>query len=113
MINLLKSLLIFLIVLIGIGYYIEIIPNMPEHALLYIDDNTHTYFAPPCVNDLKKYRSCTAAVAYRLKYKPDPKCRDKGGFIQEGRSLIGYILERIGVINPLPSRWNSDGTWNW
>jgi hypothetical protein len=113
MLKFIKMSTLFIIVLFALGYYIEIIPNMPHYALLYVDDNNRTYFALPCVKNLENLRLCTAADAYKLKYKPDPQCRDQGGFTQEGRSLIGYLLERIGLIDPLPSRWNSDGTWNW
>ena len=39
--------------------------------------------------------------------------RTKAGFSQDGRSLSGKLMERLGMLPPLPSRWNPDGTWNW
>ncbi len=46
-------------------------------------------------------------------YKPDPDCRDQSGFTQDGRSLTGLFLEAVGLLPPLPSRWNPDGSWKW
>ena len=48
-----------------------------------------------------------------MKYSPDPQSRDNGDFTQEGRSLSGKFLESIGILPPLQSRWNKDGSWNW
>ena len=33
--------------------------------------------------------------------------------LQDGRSLTGHYLEKIGILTPLRSRWDKDGTWNW
>jgi hypothetical protein len=48
-----------------------------------------------------------------LKYEPDQKCGGESGFTQDGRSYTGNLLERMGLLPPLPSRWNEDGSWNW
>ena len=61
----------------------------------------------------KEYRLSKAAEARKLKYEPDKKCQDEAGFSQDDRSLTGRICERMGMLPPLPSRWNKDGTWNW
>ena len=67
-----------------------------------------------CANKEKKdYRQSRAAEARKLNYAPDKKCQDAGGFSQEQRSISGNYLVRLGLLPPLPSRWNADGTWNW
>lgn len=58
------------------------------------------------------------ATMYKLesttgKFSPDEHCRDQNGFMQDGRSASGMFLERIGILGPIKSRWNQDGTWNW
>lgn len=64
-------------------------------------------------NFLGSSRLTTKAEIRRMPYKPDTECRDAGGFMQDGRSLSGLLLEYVGLLPPLPSRWNPDGTWNW
>jgi hypothetical protein len=54
-----------------------------------------------------------AEELYELKLRPDPNCRDGGGFMMEGRSLTGSILEQVGILPKQYSRWNADGSWNW
>ncbi|MDA2937392.1 hypothetical protein MYX75_03910 [Acidobacteria bacterium AH-259-A15] len=98
-------------VIVGLG--IGTTKPMPDHAILLVDDETDTYFALPCVPDPDRFRAGTVAEARKLNYKPDPECREQGWFIQERRSLTGRLLEALGILNPLPSRWNADGTWNW
>ena len=80
----------------------------------YLDDQNKTYFSPVCAKQEKKpLRQATAAEARQLKYEPDKKCQDGSGFSQDDRSLAGGLLVRLGMLPPLPSRWNNDGTWNW
>jgi hypothetical protein len=91
-------------------------PNrtMPDNAVVLLDDQTHTYVSPGCANKEKKdYRPARAAEARKLTYEPDKTCQDAGGFRQEQRSMSGNFLVRLGMLPPLPSRWNPDGTWNW
>ena len=96
------------------GFFIVPTQTMPDHALVLLDDQSKTYFSPSCAPKEKKtWRTATAAEAYKLKYAPDKKCQDESGFSQDGRSLTGNFLVRIGMVPPLPSRWNKDGTWNW
>ena len=88
--------------------------TMPSNAEVFVEDDAKTYFAPPCLEqDRPSLRATTADRVHSLKYRPDPKCRDEGGFTQDGRSVTGILFEALGVLPPLPSRWNSDGTWNW
>lgn len=87
--------------------------TMPKHAIVYLDMAHASYLAPSCVTDPSGYELGTADEAYSLSFKPDDGCRNKGGFVQEGRSLSGKLLQNLGILKPLPHRWNPDGTWNW
>jgi hypothetical protein len=96
------------------GFFIVPTRDLPDHAIVLLDDRNHTYLSPGCANrDQQAYQVSRAAEARRLMYEPDKKCRDAGGFIQANRSLTGNLLARLGMLPPLPSRWNADGTWNW
>ena len=87
---------------------------MPDNAIVLLDEQNHTYVSPICADKGKKdYRQSRAAEARKLNYAPDKKCQSAGGFRQEQRSITGKYLVRLGMLPPLPSRWNADGTWNW
>jgi hypothetical protein len=87
---------------------------MPDNAVVLINDQNHPYLSPVCARqEDKQCRIGRALEARRLRYEPDIKCRDQGGFRQDGRSYTGQLLEVVGLLEPLPSRWNADGTWNW
>ena len=96
------------------GFFIVPTRDMPDNAIVLLDDQNHTYLSPRCANQEKKeFREARAAEARKLNYEPDKKCRDAKGFSQDTRSLTGNLLARLGMLPPLPSRWNPDGTWNW
>jgi hypothetical protein len=78
-----------------------------------VDDSARIYIAPPCIKTPIGYRLVTAGAAREMGYKPDRECRDEGAFIQDGRSLTGMLLQKIGMLKPIPSRWNEDGSWNY
>jgi hypothetical protein len=112
--NTIRFVVIMLIFTFMAGFYVVPTRDMPDNALVLLDDQTKTYFSPICATKEKKERrASTAAEAQRLKYKPDKKCRDESGFSQDTRSLSGRLMERLGMLPPLPSRWNRDGSWNW
>ena len=88
--------------------------SMPDNAVVLLDDQSRTYVSPGCANKEKKdYRPARAAEARKLHYEPDKTCQAAGGFRQEQRSVTGNFLVRLGLLPPLPNRWNPDGTWNW
>ena len=96
------------------GFFIVPTRDMPDNAVVLLDDQTKTYVSPTCARQEKReYRPATAAEARKLRYKPDKKCQDTGGFRQDTRSLSGNFMARLGMLPPLRSRWNPDGTWNW
>ena len=96
------------------GFFIVPTRDLPDNAVVRLDDQTQTYLSPACADrEKREYRLATAAEARKLNYAPDKKCRDGGGFSQDTRSLTGNFMARLGMLPPLPSRWNADGTWNW
>ena len=96
------------------GFFIVPTRTMPDNAIVLLDDQTQTYLSPGCAKQEKReYRPATAAEARKLNYAPDKECRDAAGFSQDNRSLSGNLMARLGMLPPLPSRWNADGTWNW
>jgi hypothetical protein len=103
--------LVFFLAVIGFG--ISSTRSMPEYAYVLVDDAKRVYIAPPCVSDHAGLRPLTAREAYDLKYTPEDQCRNDGGFVADGRSVTGMCLQKIGLLRPLPERWNRDGTWNW
>lgn len=100
-------------VAIVVGLSIGSSRSMPANAVVFIDPTSKRYFAPPCISDTSRLRTTTADDAHRLGYQPDPRCRDDGNFVQEDRSLSGFALQRLGVLQPIANRWNDDGSWNW
>lgn len=100
-------------VLFLLGFSVGSTMTMPKKAIVYLDMAHALYLAPPCVTDPSGYEVGTADEAYSLSFKADNGCRNRGGFVQEGRSLSGELLQKFGLLKPLPHRWNSDGTWNW
>jgi len=96
------------------GFFIVPTRDMPDNAVVLLDDQSGTYFSPACAGQEKRtYRPATAEEARKLHYAPDKKCGDAKGFKQDTRSLSGNLMARMGMLPPLPSRWNEDGSWNW
>ena len=105
---------IMLIFTLLAGFFIVPTRDLPDNAVVRLDDQTQTYFPPGCADREKKdYRPATTAEARKLNYAPDKKCGDAKGFKQDTRSLSGNLMARLGMLPPLPSRWNADGSWNW
>ena len=88
----------------------------PKNTLVFVDNDKDTYIAPPCVTaqkDWTHYSRMTIDQADKLGFKPDPACTKYGVFEQDDRSLGGRVLEKIGLLKRIPSRWNPNGSWNW
>lgn len=107
--------------IIGLG--IGSIDPMPSYAVVFLDDTNKTFIALPCIDEWRSrptqtvdlVRRGTAAEAGKLGYKVDAKCRDAGGYSEDGRSLLGLMLVRLGVLSPLTHWWDKpyrteDGT---
>lgn len=114
------------IILLFIGFGIGTTSGCPDHTLLLVNRDTKEYYAPPCImtegyDNVDKIRmfamltNLTVLTDKELKgkgLKLNADCRDEGGFVEEGRSLSGGLLEKIGLLPKFKSRWNDDGTWN-
>lgn len=107
---------LFLLFLFFVGFGVGVSKSPPKNAIVFFDSTEKTYFAPPCVKALDERTTLTKSTigkVYKLKLNPDPECRDTEAFLQEARSLSGQLLVKIGILKPLKSRWNIDGSWNW
>lgn len=99
------------------GFFFENSVPMPDNAWVYADIRQGVYFAPPYLQaagrDAAGLLLTSAGEARRMNCRPDPEARSRGYFRQTVRSMSGGLLQSLGLLPPLPSRWNSDGTWNW
>ena len=103
---------LFLLVVIA-GLAVNVSRTMPGNTYVYVDDEDKEYYAPNCVQDVRKVRLITVREALSLGYIPEPQCAKSGAFLQKGRSLAGVLLEKMGILKELPPRWNKDGSWNY
>ncbi|MGB0835407.1 MAG: hypothetical protein ACPGR2_12875 [Psychrobium sp.] len=112
--NILKILAGFIFLFIA-GFGLGTTISAPDYALVYIDERTETYLSPACIpsEQLKLLPEMTKGDIKDLTLAPNEACVDSGGFVQDGRSISGKILETLKIIPPLKSRWNDNGTWNW
>jgi hypothetical protein len=94
----------FLLFLFFLTYGTGTMRDMPDNAIVLLDDQARTYTTPPCISPMGGLRPARAADAYAINYKPDSQCKEKDGFFQRGRSLWGKLLEKVGLLSPLPSR---------
>jgi hypothetical protein len=104
----------------------------PPNAKYYVHRQAGHYVSPPCLKELglspEDYRLTTEAELHRIwetdtaagrrndkerRVVPDSACRELGGFQQEGRSLRGKVLERLGILPRFQSRWDDEGNWRW
>ncbi|HOV87443.1 MAG TPA: hypothetical protein PLM79_13845 [Syntrophobacteraceae bacterium] len=107
-------------VLVGLLFYRAPDIRAPDHAKVWIHDETRVYTSPPCFDALlpklkegHSYREGTLEEARKLGYAPDKKCQERSGFVQKNRMAVEFLLARFGLLEPLPSRWMPDGNWNW
>jgi hypothetical protein len=65
--------------------------NAPENARVIIDPASNTYRSPPCSPQTQQLFSyATISQVRKRGLEPDAACRDKGGLVQEDRSLSGW-----------------------
>jgi hypothetical protein len=110
-------------ILVWFGLGTGSIDTMPYYAVGFLDDTNKSFIALPCIDEWRArptksvdvVRRSTAGEAYKLGYKMDDQCREAGGYSEDGRSLIGLMLVRLGVWSPLTHWWDKpyrteDGT---
>ncbi len=112
--------IVITIILFGSLYTVKI--PAPGNAVVYVDNDSKTYYAPPYIDntkpgklqiDVNKLKPSTLEQVRKLNYTPDKYSLDNGYFQQRYRPLTSYLLEKIGLREPLPRRWTPDGQWNW
>ncbi|MFZ5647571.1 MAG: hypothetical protein ACOY30_08130 [Bacillota bacterium] len=114
--------IILFVALFGSNYTVTL--SAPDYAIVYADPEKKIYYAPPFVDnmnktkpqepvDVKKLQRLTLKEAQSRNYRPDEVSREKGYFEHRYRTFTSYLLEKIGLMKPLPSRWTRDGDWNW
>lgn len=114
--------LIIFVALFGSNFSVTL--SAPEHAIVYIDPVKKIYYAPPYIDNMgktkppdpievKNLQRLTLKEARRLNYRPDEACVDKDYFKHKYRTFTGFLLEKAGLMKPLPSRWTPEGDWNW
>lgn len=138
-----RSLQVASIVLLAgfvLGFGAETHVSMPYNARVFINPETNRYISPPCLRltstqeqeieqrqrGKTSYHDSMAvlvAVArlypavYRemidQKFGGEQSCADADGFSMKDRSMSGLLLQRLGILGPLPRRWAKDGSWNW
>ncbi len=115
------AIVIGVIVLLGLlGQQIIVGISIPPENIVYIDEVSHIYYAPPYILgnkypaglDISNLKGKTVYEAQKEKYVADSKCVEMGYF-KEKYTVTDFILVKIGLIQPPPSRWNPDGSWNW
>lgn len=104
--------LIAVVFVVGLGI-VPAVKTTPDHATVFVDPAKRVYLCPNCATNMDGLEIVTIGEIRKKGYTPDPVCRDDGDFTQEGRSLTGYVLEKIGLLEPQQDRWNLDGSWNW
>ena len=109
------------IMIFGVGV-IGLIPQTVEtprpNAVVFASDGDMLFVTPPYLQlhpELVSIynRPTTYGDARAAGYKAEPGCNEAQCWSQDGRSLTGRLLERLGLLPQLRSRWNSDGSWNW
>jgi hypothetical protein len=115
------AIIIGISLLIGVfGQWIIIDDPIPPGTTVYVKDESKVYYAPPYILgnkypaglDVSDLRAMPVAEAEASGFKADPQCAEMGYF-KERYNLKDRILIKIGLVEPEPSRWNKDGSWNW
>jgi hypothetical protein len=110
-----KVAIVFVGLLFGAGFGISSMEMAPSYAVTFVDDATKTYITLPCLREWQSRRGDTLALARRstlgeavgLGYKSDEKCRGAGGLYEDGRSLSGLLLVKVGILAPVRHWWDA------
>jgi hypothetical protein len=114
-----KSIIIGILVIIGglfvLGLGIGSVGFVPDNAIVYVDTQSNLYYSPlsltqEMINDLDLKQS-TFGEAKDLGYEMNDECYEYGYFMQEGRSLTGSFLEKIGILSAQMERVDANGNW--
>ena len=104
-------------ILFILGFGVGSFKFAPDNACVLVVDETRKFY--PCVDEYFKfmdiykyeYKKTTYKEAKKSGYIIDRDVKEQGYFMQEGRSLSGKLLQKIGILSPIKSKWNPDGSW--
>lgn len=109
------TVIIAVVVLLGIGLTIGSTGIIPDNAIVYADTNKNVFYSPLSLTQDKVtalgLKKSTIKNAEELGYKMDEGDKQNRYFQQDGRSLTGSILERVGILPKLKDRVDSNGNW--
>lgn len=101
-----------------LGFGVDSYKMAPDNTKVFITSETKDYY-PATENYVKflemqgyEYQVTTQREALDSGRWAEKDARERGYFMQKGRSLSGKLLEAIGIFPPLALQWNSDGSWN-
>ena len=105
---------IFLLVFVG-GFFIGTVGSVPSNAIVYVNEKTNEFYSPLSLSQSKvtelNLKHSTFANAKTYGYKMNEDDKQNGYFQQEGRSLTGTFLEKVGLLPKLQDRVDSQGNW--
>ena len=96
--NMIVGVIVLLLGLLFVEIQGRICRAVPPDAVVFMDDQSHTYLAPSCVEKRQGLRQGTVAEAWSLGYESEPKCREDGGFPFNEASLIVCLLQKCGFL---------------
>jgi hypothetical protein len=114
-INFGTKLILIIVVLLGIGLTFGSVGFVPDNAIVYVDTNTKEFYSPLSLSQEKVtnlgLKKSTFGQAETLGYQINEDDKQNEYFQQEGRSLTGIFLEKIGILPHLRDRVDSEGNW--
>jgi len=115
--NIIKYSVIILFVLFIGGFITGSVGSVPKNATVYVDEKTNEFYSPLSLSQDKvtelKLKSSSLKNAELYGYKMNEDDKQNGYFQQEGRSLSGKLLEKVGVLPTLRDRVDSNGDWRY
>lgn len=112
LVSLLQRAGLIMVLLFAAGFGIETLVTIPDYAVVYLDDAANTYIALPCFEEWRTrlgdafVRRGKVSDAKKLHYRLDDNCREAGGYIDDGRSLSGLLLVKLGILPPKQHWWD-------
>ena len=107
---------VFIIIFVG-GFFIGSVGFVSDNATVYVDETTNLFYSPLGLTQEKvtelNLKYTTFRIAKESGYEMNEEDKQNAYFQQEGRSLTGKFLEKIGIFPKLMPRCNEDGSWNY
>jgi hypothetical protein len=116
--RILSTLVAIVLFLFAMGFAIGTVLVPPSNAEVWANDDRKEFITPPFRRNNRSLaplfsRATTYGEVMALKYTPEATCNREPCWAQDGRTLSGKLLQAVGVLGPVRTRWNPDGSWNW